>query len=233
MDSILQIGNSLYCYLHALTSKNHLLVSELPSTLLFNGETCRLFYGESISGYVNIRESRDCFFFQFEALRYVNIGYSACLLTVFCYTIAIFFGNNILKVFDAHSRDIYGNVSVEGTSVLLEFSGLEELICYLKDFYSDRSPTPFEATGVNVVCFALFTCSQNYGAENVVTVIDGVEEVRIEKRHEESGVALNGIELCTARENGIYRQRKDKLEKQMENKSKENYVEIKKIETRE
>ena len=43
----------------------------------------------------------------------------------------------------------------------------------------------------------------------------------------------DGIELCTARENGIYRDRKDKLEKQMENKSKGNYVEIKKIETRE
>ena len=131
-----------------------------------------------------------------------------------------------MKVFDAHSRDIYGNVSVEGTSVLLEFSGLEELICYLQDFYLDRSPAPFEVTGVDVACFASFTCSQNYGAENVVTVIDGVEEVRIEERYEESGVALNGIELCTARQNGKYRERKDKLEKQMENKSKENYLEI-------
>ena len=138
-----------------------------------------------------------------------------------------------MKVFDAHSRDIHGNVSVEGTSVLLEFSGLEELICYLKDFYLYLSPAPFEVTGVNVVCFASFTCSQNYGAENVVTVIDGVEEVRVEERYEESGVALNAIELCTARESGIYREGKAKLEKQMENKSKENYGEIKKIETRE
>ena len=90
MDSILQIGNSLYCYLHALTSKHHLLVSELPSTLLLNGETYRLFYGESISGDVNMRESEDCFFSLFEALSCVKIGYGACLLTVFCNTIAIF-----------------------------------------------------------------------------------------------------------------------------------------------
>ena len=57
-----------------------------------------------VKGDVNMRESKDCFFSLFDALSCVKIGYSACLLTVLCNTIAIFFGNNILKVFDAHSK---------------------------------------------------------------------------------------------------------------------------------
>ena len=98
-------------------------------------ETYRLSYSESITGDVNMLESRDCYFSLLEALRSLKRRYNACLLTIFCNTVAIFFAEDKIKLFDAHSRDKWGNACSEGTSVLLDFSKLEKLINYLQ---SDR-----------------------------------------------------------------------------------------------
>ena len=53
-------------------------------------------------------------------------------------------------IIDAHSRDKWGNVCSEGTSVLLEFSRLEKLIDYLQRFYSCSRLVAFEVIGVHV-----------------------------------------------------------------------------------
>ena len=128
MDSILHLGNGLYSYIRSLLSEDLLLLSEIPTAVSLDDKTYRLFYSESITGDVNMVESRDCYFSLFEALRSVKTEYNACLLTIFCNTVAIFFSENKLKLFDAHSRDNRGNTCSEGTSVLLEFSGLETLV---------------------------------------------------------------------------------------------------------
>lgn len=76
--------------------------------------------------------------------------YGACILTIFCNTVAIFFSNSNVKLFNAHSRDSCGYACCEGTSVLLEFCSLKELVYYLQRFYSDNRVVPFDAVGVNV-----------------------------------------------------------------------------------
>lgn len=168
MDNILHVGNGLYSFIHSLIGEDFLLLNELPSALSIGNETYRLFYGESISGDVNMSETRDCYFCLFDALSSVKIEYSACLLTIFCNTVAIFFGNDeMIKLFDSHSRDMYGNVCSKGTSVLLEFSGLEELMCYLQRFYSSSIVVPFEVRGVNVTRLVSTECDVNPFIEKV------------------------------------------------------------------
>ncbi|KAL9978015.1 hypothetical protein ACROYT_G015489 [Oculina patagonica] len=122
MDKILLLGNALYSHIHSSIGKDFLLLNELPSALALDHETYRLFYSESISGDVNMLQSEECYFSLSEALNIVKAGYSGCLLTIFCNTVAILFGDNRLKLFDSHSRDACGNACSEGTSVLLEFS---------------------------------------------------------------------------------------------------------------
>ena len=94
---------------------------------------------------------RDCYFSLFEALSCVRLEFSACLLTVECNTVAIFFRNDVCKLFDPHARDIYGDASISGTSVLLEFNDVEKLICYIQEFYSYLSVAAFQLRGIDVV----------------------------------------------------------------------------------
>ena len=94
MDDILHVGNSLYSYIHLSTKEDLLLLSEIPSALSLDDETYRLCYSESIAGDVNMLESRDCYFSLLEVLRSLKRRYNACLLTIFCNTVAIFFGED-------------------------------------------------------------------------------------------------------------------------------------------
>ena len=150
LDNILHVGNNLYSYIHLSIKEDLLLLSEIPSALSLDEETYRLSYSESIAGDVNLLESRDCYFSLLEALRSLKRRYNACLLTILCNTVAIFFAEDKIKLFDAHSRDKWGNACSEGTSVLLEFSRLEILIDYLQRFYSCSKLVPFEVIGVHV-----------------------------------------------------------------------------------
>ena len=150
MDNILRVGNSLYSYIPLSIKEDLLLLSEIPGALCLDEETYRLSYSESITGDVNMLESRDCYFSLLEALRSLRRRYNACLLTIFCNTVAIFFAEGNITLFDAHSRDKWGNACSEGTSVLLEFSRLEKLIDYLQRFYPCSKLVPFEVIGVYV-----------------------------------------------------------------------------------
>ena len=161
MDNILRVGNGLYSYIHLSIKEDLLLLSEIPSALSLDDETYRLFYSESIAGDVNMLESRGCYFSLLEALRFLKRRYNACLLTIFCNTVAIFFAEDKIKLFDAHSRDKWGNACSEGTSVLLEFSRLEKLIDYLQRFYSCNKVVPFEVIGVHVTKLMFEECGVN------------------------------------------------------------------------
>ena len=94
MDNILRVGNSLYSYIRLSIKEGLLLLSEIPSALCLDEETYRLSYSESITGDVNMLESRDCYFSLLEALRSLRRRCNACLLTIFCNTVAIFFAED-------------------------------------------------------------------------------------------------------------------------------------------
>ena len=156
MDRILHIGNSFYGYVKKCIGKDRILLSELPSELSINSECYILTYGESMAGGVNMLNGSDCYFSLFEALSCVRLEFSSCLLTIECNTVAIFFRNDVCKLFDPHARDIYGDASISGTSVLLEFNEVEKLICYIQEFYSYLTVAAFELRGIDVVgnsCF--------------------------------------------------------------------------------
>ena len=175
MDRILHTGNSFYGYLKKCTGKDRLLLSELPSELSIDNECYILTYGESMAGEVNMLNGRDCYFSLFEALSCVRLEFSSCLLTIECNTVAIFFRNDVCKLFDPHARDIYGDVSISGTSVLLEFNNVEKLICYIQKFYSHMTVAAFELRGIDVVGNATFEFS-GIGSEgrdenNIVNVV--------------------------------------------------------------
>ena len=97
-------------------------------------------------------------------------------MTIECNTnVAIFFRNDVCKLFDPHARDIYGDVSIRGTSVLLEFNNVEKLICYIQKFYSHMTVAAFELRGIDVVGNATFEFS-GIGSEgrdenNIVNVV--------------------------------------------------------------
>ena len=54
------------------------------------------------------------------------------------------------KLFDFHSRDRRNNVAISGKSVVLDFSGVEEKVQYVRSFYAATSVVPFEIVGVEV-----------------------------------------------------------------------------------
>ena len=100
------------------------MLSEIPSALCLDEETYRLSYSGSITGDVNMLESRDCYFSLLEALRSLKRRYNACLLTIFCNTVAIFFAEDKIR--------------------------LEKLIDYLQRFYPCSKVVPFEVIGIHV-----------------------------------------------------------------------------------
>ena len=82
-----------------------------------------------MGGDLNLTATRNCYFCLSEALRFLRMGYGACVPTTFCNT-AIFFSNYNVKLFDAHSRASCGYACCGGTSVLPVLCSLEELVYY-------------------------------------------------------------------------------------------------------
>ena len=134
MNYILRTGDSLYTVIHGLIGKDYLLLTDVPTCLSISESTYLLQYSDCISGDLHISEARECYLPLKLALTSLKTYYPACLLTVKSNTVAVFYGNNgSFKYFDSHSRDVYGNVHGNGTSVLLEFDHLDALVGYLQD----------------------------------------------------------------------------------------------------
>ena len=56
------------------------------------------------------------------------MNYESCLLTVECNTVAIFkTSNTIFKIFDSHSRNVWGQYDTSGTAVILELTSIESV----------------------------------------------------------------------------------------------------------
>ena len=139
--------------IHGLIGKDYLLLTDVPTCLSINESTYILQYSDCISGDLHMSEARECYLPLKLALTSLKTYYPACLLTIKSNAVAVFYGNNgSFKYFDSHSRDVYGNVNGNGTSVLLEFDDLDALVGYLQDIYSiNVDPiVPFEIRGVNV-----------------------------------------------------------------------------------
>ena len=111
---ILRTGDWLYTVIHGLIGKDYLLLTDVPTCLSINESTYILQYSDCISGDIRMSEAREC---------YLPLNYPACLLTMKSNAVAVFYGNNAgsFKYFHSHSRDVYGNVHGNGTSVINQF----------------------------------------------------------------------------------------------------------------
>ena len=79
------------------------------------------------------------------------MNYESCLLTVECNTVAILkTSNTSFKIFDSHSRNVWGHFDTSGTAVLLEFTSIESIVSYIEAVYPNKSVVPFEIRGVRV-----------------------------------------------------------------------------------
>ncbi|CAB3979240.1 ATP-dependent DNA helicase PIF1 [Paramuricea clavata] len=151
--NVMNIGNELYSNLSCLAQQSFLLFTELPSQLTVFDTDYIFEYSESYSGNVigdcSIEGYQYCVPFRrsFELLLAEN--YSAFILTIDSNAVCIFSttdGN--YKIFDSHSRDIYGRSHPQGTCVLLEAPNINNVILYVQSLYSENSQ--FELRGINI-----------------------------------------------------------------------------------
>ena len=79
------------------------------------------------------------------------MNYESCLLTVECNSVAIFkTSNTVFKIFDSHSKNVWGQFDTSGTAVLLEFTSMESIVSSIEAVYPNKSVVPFEIRGVRV-----------------------------------------------------------------------------------
>lgn len=77
-------------------------------------------------------------------------NYHAFILTVDIYTAAIYcLPNGGYKVFDSHSRDLFGMAYPYGTCTLFEIDSLGNLVQYFQNIYAESNT--YEIKGVNII----------------------------------------------------------------------------------
>ncbi len=151
--SVASVGDELYSNLSCLARQSFLLFTELPSQLTVFDTDYIFEYSESYSGNAigdsSIEGYQYCvpFHRSFELLLAEN--YSAFILTIDSNAVCIFSTTNgKFKIFDSHSRDIYGRGHPQGTCVLLEAPNINNVILYFQSLYSENSQ--FELRGINI-----------------------------------------------------------------------------------
>jgi hypothetical protein len=149
----MNIGNELYSNLSCLARQSFLLLIELPSQLTVFDTDFVIEYSESYSGNIigdcSIEGYQYCvpFHRSFEML--LAEHYCAFILTIDSNAVCIFSTNDgKYKIFDSHSRDIYGRSHPKGACVLLEATNINNVILYFQSLYSVN--IQYELTGINI-----------------------------------------------------------------------------------
>ena len=78
-----------------------------------------------------------------------RLNYDCCLLTVGINTVAVFKNSeDSFKIFDSHSKDLYGMPHSFGKCTLLSIEGIENVVSYLQISCLQTGVVPFEIKGV-------------------------------------------------------------------------------------
>jgi hypothetical protein len=78
-----------------------------------------------------------------------HLNYQHCLLTIDCSTVAIFkSAEGNFKIFDSHSRDLYGIPHPFGKGILISVKDITNLVTYLQNIAPQGNVTLFEIRGV-------------------------------------------------------------------------------------
>ena len=80
-----------------------------------------------------------------------HLNYRHCMLTIGCKTVAIFkTSEGTYRVFDSHSRDLYGTLHPLGKCILASVNSIKSLVIYFQGTVPPGHEAPFEVKGVTV-----------------------------------------------------------------------------------
>ena len=155
LNTILVNGNSLYTCISNSVSKDLLLLTDVPEMISAYDNIYNLHYSESYAGALFTACSHEPYYSLEHAFSKIfldsQLNYNYALLTVACNTVAIFKSCELVfKIFDPHSRDLYGMPHSHGKSVLVTTEGIQNLVIYFQNV-SPQTFLPFEIKGVNVL----------------------------------------------------------------------------------
>ncbi|CAB4008426.1 ATP-dependent DNA helicase PIF1, partial [Paramuricea clavata] len=152
LNSILCAGNNLYSFISNFVNKSYLLLTDVPEMVsVFDGIYC-MQYGDPFAGdlfmantalpYYSIENALNNLFME------THLNYQHCMLTIGSNTVAIFKTcEGTFKVFDSHSRDLYGIPHPFGKCILASVDSIESLVIYFQSTVPPSNETPFEVKG--------------------------------------------------------------------------------------
>ena len=173
LNTIMVCGDNLYSTISQSINKNYLLLTDVPEFVDMNNSTFHLQYSDSFSGVLLMTANNYPFVTLENALNEVFhcLNYKSCLLTIGMNTVAIIMPfPDVFKVFDSHSRDLYGMPSMSGYCVLTSVEGIQNFAQYFQltsQCSASNDYIPFELKGVTCVSIMDVT-NDNVNGESVV-----------------------------------------------------------------
>ena len=147
LNSILMCGNSLYGIITQSINKSYLLLTDVSEFVDINNRAFSLQYSNSFSRALHMSENSPPHVTLEHALNevFVSMHNSSCFFTIGMNTVAILMPfPGVFKVFDSHSRDVFGRSSALGYCVLISVEGIENLGEYLPLTSRSNVVIPFE-----------------------------------------------------------------------------------------
>ena len=151
LNSILYAGNNLYSFISNFVNKTYLLLTDLPEVVSILNGTYFLEYSDPLAGDVFLDNNNIPYYSLENTLNNLFLHYEHCLLTIDCNTVAVFkTSEGEFKIFDSHSRDLFGMPHPFGKCVLVSVNSLSHLVIYFQSTVHQIDSTPFEVKGVSV-----------------------------------------------------------------------------------
>ena len=151
LNTILICGNSLYDIISHSINKSYLLLTDIPQFVDIENHVFHLQYSDSFSGALHMSEDSLPYVTLEHALNevFVSLHYNSCLLTIGMNTVAIMMPfPGVFKVFDSHSRDVFGRPSALGYCVLISVEGVGNLKDYFQLTSWSNGVIPIDLKGV-------------------------------------------------------------------------------------
>ena len=159
LNNILVIGNNLYSTIRcSVQSNDYLLLTDVPDMVSIFDKVYSLQYSESFTGSLfmtsNIGPYRSLRNSLLEVFSHYQWNYS-CLLTIGVNTVEVFKNSEqSFKIFDSHSRDLYGMPDSFGKCTLVCIEGLENVVSFFQMSCPETGAVPFEMKGVRILISA-------------------------------------------------------------------------------
>ena len=155
LNQILFWGNNLYDVISRSINKNYLLLTDVPEFVEMDNHTYHLQYSDSFSGALLMSVNNHPYVTLEHALNeiFLVLNYKSCLFTIGMNTVAIIMQfPSAFKVFDSHSRDLYGMPSISGFCVLISVEGVGNLTNFFRisSSASQNDSITFELKGVQL-----------------------------------------------------------------------------------